>query len=598
MTETQSPQVRQHSERDRNGRLLAAWREGVAAAEGDILGGLTATLEALAAELIADAEQTTKARKKGHVTAAKLRTDAAGLVTRIAISTRTAGVPESDFPAEVRRAPISLASAQESDRAQEILNEIAPGLLAGLPNMTIRIDGKLVQEGAAPVVDAEVVELCGERVPYSSSEDYCHEPKGHAGNHAGEHNRWPNTAPTGQSWPEGATVIGPDVYDAEPVVFEELTLDETVSSDPPVMAQVESNTRTLLELTRAPSGSCVCGSVEEHLRPLDTCDVHGTHATHEENESMDLPKIAAPDAANGAAPRDPALVKPWVPNESALLPHKAYRSVSQIELYENCGMSYRLKYRDGVTQAPSWALVGGSAFHACAEKIVLRFRTYDMWKAEGFPNRVALTPGELWRAQFADQIAKSTLESGTGPAKWAAANNGTEDREWWDREGPEMVRRFVDWWFSQLSEGWRVAMNPATGAPGVEWEITSTIGGVEVLSKIDLVVVRPSYGQMRIVDYKSGRLIPFDDPFQLGVYRDQMTALGAPYSITTSYYDARIGALKTATPPSPTEVAYRVAMMDNGERADIYAPNTKTKYGCGSCFAREACPVGFIPPVA
>lgn len=370
-----------------------------------------------------------------------------------------------------------------------------------------------------------------------------------------------------------------------------------------------------VEISWAPAGA-LCAATPQYGPPNDDrCILFTGHDGNHEGASMRWPntetekanhdvEIMHPDPVIGdgatvtidgfdivAPDAEPAIVpQPFTLNEATARPRRGHRSASQISLYNECGMKYRLSYRDGIAEVPAWWNIGGTTFHRCAEKIAKRWPDLTTWEADGDRDDMVARFAALWRAEFADEIAATQLANLDHPqSTWRAAAKSAEGKTWWQERGPEMVSTYYAWHCSRLREGWAVQ--------GAEVEFAYDVNGVKVVGVIDRIDCRGD--EFEIIDYKSSGTKPADS-FQLGQYADWLfdSLEGADMKISAGYYFARKGEFELTPRPvrerHPFEqIAYQVTTMDAAERAGVYLANTATAYGgCNSCALRRHCPVG------
>lgn len=448
---------------------------------------------------------------------------------------------------------------------------------------------------------------------------------GDGSHHQGRYSRWPQRDDDGERRRRNPTP-------AEIAAYLNGETDDLPVSAPPVLEGVaglfDDITMTpdqAAKLAALPDATMVIDGVfqssEEFVngpRPDDALDPGGAWAWDEMRKppeeradvNPDIPTILAPD--NDAPPVAPqpdlTQVRPFIPIESELQSHKPHRSVSQIELYNECGMKYRLRYRDGVASAPAWYLVGGTAFHAAAKIIADRLPTLAHYEAE---TAAGWTPSlqALWVSCLAAEIATAEQETGIARSGWRSSKN--EDGAWWLTNGENMVRNYFAWHCARLRDGWSILRTRA-GATVAELEFNIFVGnqGVAVKGFIDQAWWSTKRGVVEVIDFKTGNSSP-GDSFQLGVYAHALRLIeesgegldpGTPVldaeHVTAGYYNPRKDVLTlTATPVLErhpwAEIVYQVTTMDAAERANVYLANTNTNYGgCGSCELRKACPVG------
>lgn len=265
--------------------------------------------------------------------------------------------------------------------------------------------------------------------------------------------------------------------------------------------------------------------------------------------------------------------------------YQKYRSYSQLTTYLECGEQFRLKYIERLPETPAVWSLGGTAFHTCAEWMLLN-------KLDGTDPRAVV---EAWADAWDDAHRQTLLKLPPGmdpdPATWRAANRGTEDVTWWTWHGPRMVGDFASWW-NRSGLFVMTMRNDDTGEdePLVEHEFLVQVGGVDVRAIPDAIVV-DEHGQLDVLDYKSGNpaKLKDKDPYQLGVYA-AATEVGLGMRPTWGlFYGTR---LAEAYPHDLnrvplSKVADDFARFDANEIAGIYKPNPGSQ--CKFCAFRDHC---------
>jgi hypothetical protein len=276
---------------------------------------------------------------------------------------------------------------------------------------------------------------------------------------------------------------------------------------------------------------------------------------------------------------------------ASLPPHLSH---SQGNTIGDCATKYRLQRIEALPQVPQWANVGGSAFHAAVES----------WE-----RMAAKHPGislneedceQTWKYHFEGQINAIAATSPVPVSVWRASRKGAEGRQWWEVNGPLMLRRYLD---ARPAEP--TAFLPAgSGVPsalGIEADITVDVptpyGPLQFNAKIDRVTVADTE-TLIIRDYKTSYERPTDTT-QLGDYAGVLLLSGAagPHArILGTYFDARRG---TWTGPvdlldvHPFEAfQYRVTTAYAQRRALTTGPTpARPSSYCGGCSVRYACPI-------
>lgn len=182
---------------------------------------------------------------------------------------------------------------------------------------------------------------------------------------------------------------------------------------------------------------------------------------------------------------------------------------------QECGEKFRLKRVEKVSRLPAWALVGGTAVHNCTEARDLN--------AYGVPN----DKSEEFLVELQKEIEYQEEKSGIPQSEWRASGRVSnrwpkkENREWWEANGP----KFADAWTNWLdNSGWRVYVLP-TGEIAVELELDFSLGGTQVVGKIDRILEHATTGELVMLDLKAGARKP-DKPKQLVTYAHGLRVMG------------------------------------------------------------------------
>lgn len=259
------------------------------------------------------------------------------------------------------------------------------------------------------------------------------------------------------------------------------------------------------------------------------------------------------------------------------------RSVSQINQYTRCPMSYKLSRIDKVWPRPAAWLAQGKAFHSVAE-------ADEIWESYDMP--LSLDEAQdMFRVVYSKEISESTEE--------------TPNFEWWFHSGPyggerdierryhiglEQVEKFFQW---KALKGQEIWITP-DGTPAIELSFKIELDGILVRGFIDAVAVEQ--GELRVRDYKTGNT-PGDD-FQLGVYA---LAVSMVYGIdpprTGDYYMAgKKGKKALLTAPfdltewTREKVTARFHEVEAKIQAGNFEPLPESSK-CGFCDVNRSCPV-------
>lgn len=254
------------------------------------------------------------------------------------------------------------------------------------------------------------------------------------------------------------------------------------------------------------------------------------------------------------------------------LPAPKLRSYTALSTYMECPRQYRLKYVDGLREEPAVWNIGGTAFHQCAEWVL----THD------FPTQTSTSAmwAEAWRLAYGE-VAERNPEASADVNTWRKANGGREGVDWWAKHGPEMVDRFTEW---RRTTGKDLVVVDH----GVEHRFEVDLGGVPVVAIPDALVT-DEYGQLNVLDWKSGRRPP-KGSLQLAVYRAAVLAGWGLDAVWGHYYLTRKAVLLPydLTAWTPEHVTGLFQEFDSRERAGDYRPTPGDH--CQFCPAtREHC---------
>jgi hypothetical protein len=276
-------------------------------------------------------------------------------------------------------------------------------------------------------------------------------------------------------------------------------------------------------------------------------------------------------------------------------------SFSQGGTLDECGMQYRLqRLEPEVVQRPHWANVGGTALHACAEWFELQVS-----KAPGDAGyakaRIEIAGGvkAIWAQHLAAALTAQVLATpGVPPATWKAGGRGqSEGWTWWQVEGEDMLRRYLDGRIRDMDlNGAPELAFASDGKPMVELEGVLDVEGVPYKVVIDQVWRGESFGlppgSLVIDDLKSGAYAP-KGTYQLGGYAWYLRLEQDAEQVYGRFWDARKGAysepvnLLEAHPWD--EVVMRVHAQNGKKVHQLYAPAPDWSR-CGGCSVKHACP--------
>lgn len=264
------------------------------------------------------------------------------------------------------------------------------------------------------------------------------------------------------------------------------------------------------------------------------------------------------------------------------------RSYSQLTQFESCPEQYRLRRIERRDEIPAVWFPAGNAFHDVTE-------SFD--KA-AVANGVEIAAKFDWGISFPLAFAALRQElilKGADPdtSTWRVGGIGPrrpkgDDIAWWNDNGPDMVRAYVDW---RLANAKRYGIWVAPdGTPGIEWEGTVEMGGVLVTIRADRILVDLGTGATIIVDLKSGKYEP-DDPLQLRIYRMVIERATAEPMWYGAFYMARGASL---TKPVVLDTTNEWAIEERFRRAElaiqagIFTPRPSPS-NCRQCGVKPHC---------
>lgn len=225
----------------------------------------------------------------------------------------------------------------------------------------------------------------------------------------------------------------------------------------------------------------------------------------------------------------------------------------------------------------------GNAFHYMTEEFdrtafvtgVEKAAEYD-WARE-FPGA------------FRNQVAE-LVEKGADPdtSTWRTAGRTPETVDWWNEHGPDMVRGYVKWRLAN-ADRYEIWVAP-DGTPGIEWEGTAVLGGVNVTMRADRIFVDKGTGATIIVDLKSGSYEP-DDPLQLRVYHMVIERVTEQPMWYGAFYMARKQKLTKPLPLDTTNeyaIERRFDIAEDMIEAGIFPPRPSPS-NCRQCGFKAHC---------
>lgn len=247
-------------------------------------------------------------------------------------------------------------------------------------------------------------------------------------------------------------------------------------------------------------------------------------------------------------------------------------SHSQKNSFAECPERFRLERVFKVPQAPSWWLIGGSALHLATE-------TWD--KHEFDPEVEVLSFEDAFRVGIEEAIEKYPDYE---PEQYRAANKGTENGNWWEKQGPIFLENYKRW---RNNTPWEIAI--LGDRPAIELEVNLTFPDGNVVKQyLDRVFVTSDRVHI-IGDLKSGKEIPLPD--QLGGYKVGLEQDFPDVEFRWgAFWDARKGInhpLVDLRPYTAERLQYEYAAFLFARNQGVYLPN-RGKH-CGWCGVRNFC---------
>lgn len=244
-------------------------------------------------------------------------------------------------------------------------------------------------------------------------------------------------------------------------------------------------------------------------------------------------------------------------------------SYSALQDYTSCAQKYYLRRVKNVGQSVGLAAVAGKAFHAATEFFDLEGEWPD------------------WSHLLDEHVTEEENETGVPLRRWRISGRKTAktpDKEnldyWLNVLGPDLMQKYEAWQYTnnlEIVNGYEV---------GVEYKVTYTVGGVEVVSYIDRIM-RDADGNIGVVDIKTGARK--QRTTQLPTYILGLQKNGVPATWGAMYY-ARKGEMDKPqffTSWDENRLSYLYAQAEAMRTQGFYLPNPSEN--CAWCSVRDHC---------
>lgn len=217
----------------------------------------------------------------------------------------------------------------------------------------------------------------------------------------------------------------------------------------------------------------------------------------------------------------------------------ARTSWSSFSQFVQCGEAWRRRRVVGETENPSWAAVGGKAFHLVTER----------WDDHDYKSELGYGDWWDWGTEFGDALDQCIREevssSGVPPELWRVSGRATakwpgkETEDFWRAEGPVMGQAYETW--RMENPGYTLWRTP-DGRVANELELRFELAGTPVLAYVDRIYHLGD--ALIVVDLKSGRNMP-DVTLQLQLYAAAVARVFGPQYAPQkgAYYNARKGTI-------------------------------------------------------
>jgi hypothetical protein len=184
---------------------------------------------------------------------------------------------------------------------------------------------------------------------------------------------------------------------------------------------------------------------------------------------------------------------------------------------------------------------------------------------------------KLWKENSTDVLADTILSKGYQNVR-TAGGRYPEDKDWWDKNGPELA---ANWMRFREHSKWAVWTTP-DGRPAIELELNVDVNGVIVKMIIDRIMMNEN-GELYVIDLKTGKRKP-EATLQLGFYR---YGLWKTFGISVNKGAWWMARQATLTEPidltayTPEKIEYLIQSFDHARKVGAFIPNTNACVMCG-----------------
>jgi putative RecB family exonuclease len=249
-------------------------------------------------------------------------------------------------------------------------------------------------------------------------------------------------------------------------------------------------------------------------------------------------------------------------------------SVSRLQAYSNCGLSYKLQKLDKAPERQAVWFIQGTAVHAALEAYERSWRALPI-------DPVLDEFRQVWDRELAEAREKQP-----DPAMWMIGGNRRLETDIEKRHEQGLIQ--VQDYVSKNPVG--ADLGPAEiipGEPAIEVGFQLKFGEVEVLGYIDFVRLEQATGRLIPEDWKTGRNLP-TDPYQLATYKFALEDLTGQSIEWGRYWMCRDGGPTTIDLRKYTreEVEHWYKQLVTGINNQVFLPNPGD---CFTCTVRPSC---------